>query len=315
MVEPSPRDSCAAIGLAAAIDWVEGIGIERIAWVGDRGMIKGQQVEVLTKQGFHYITAITKPQIEKLLRTGTLQMDLFDQEVAEVPHGHLPQEDRDVGDRQVHALGAGGRHDVRGVAGEEQPAEAHRLGDEAAQRRDALLDRRADRHPCGDFRTDPLLELVPESLVAPLIHVIVERALHGIDAGLGEVRQIGLGGRARSSRRRARGWLRNGTRRRAAGRPGLSRLCFDCGHKYSSGERREKYRFEKQSDYLSSAFIYAGCTREADSFPADRCHPFLVAVSIPLSPLRVPWLRQERPGLPKQSWACHIYAESPYVFY
>src|SRR5215468_4202190 len=55
-----------------------------LTFVGDRGMIKGQQVEDLAKQGFHYITAITKPQIDKLLRTGTLQMGLFDQEVAEV---------------------------------------------------------------------------------------------------------------------------------------------------------------------------------------------------------------------------------------
>ena len=47
-------------------------------------MIKGQQIEDLAQQGFHYITAITKPQIEKLLRTGTFQMDLFDQELAEV---------------------------------------------------------------------------------------------------------------------------------------------------------------------------------------------------------------------------------------
>src|SRR5499427_10884723 len=47
-------------------------------------MIKGQQIEDLAQHGFHYITAITKPQIEKLLRQGTLQMDLFDQAVAEV---------------------------------------------------------------------------------------------------------------------------------------------------------------------------------------------------------------------------------------
>ena len=47
-------------------------------------MIKGQQVEDLAQQGLHYITAITKPQIEKLLKQGTLQMDLFDQELAEV---------------------------------------------------------------------------------------------------------------------------------------------------------------------------------------------------------------------------------------
>jgi Transposase DDE domain len=59
-------------------------GVTAITFVGDRGMIKGQQVEDLATQGFHYITAITKPQIEKLLRTGTFQMDLFDQELAEV---------------------------------------------------------------------------------------------------------------------------------------------------------------------------------------------------------------------------------------
>ena len=59
-------------------------GVQAITFVGDRGMIKGQQVEDLAQQGLHYITAITKPQIEKLLKQGTLQMDLFDQEVAEV---------------------------------------------------------------------------------------------------------------------------------------------------------------------------------------------------------------------------------------
>src|SRR4029453_4073658 len=59
-------------------------GVTAVVFVGDRGMLKGQQVEDLAQHGFHYITAITKPQIEKLLRTGTLQMDLFDQEVAEV---------------------------------------------------------------------------------------------------------------------------------------------------------------------------------------------------------------------------------------
>ena len=60
------------------------LGVTEITFVGDWGMIKGQQVEDLATQGFHYITAITKPQIDKLLRTGVLHMDLFDQEVAEV---------------------------------------------------------------------------------------------------------------------------------------------------------------------------------------------------------------------------------------
>ena len=59
-------------------------GVHAITFVGDRGMIKSQQIEDLTKQGCHYITAITKPQIAQLLRTGTFQLDLFEQELAEV---------------------------------------------------------------------------------------------------------------------------------------------------------------------------------------------------------------------------------------
>src|SRR6266702_2910456 len=59
-------------------------GVQAITFVGDRGMIQGQQLEDLAHQGCHYITAITQPQIEKLLRQGTFQLDLFDQELAEV---------------------------------------------------------------------------------------------------------------------------------------------------------------------------------------------------------------------------------------
>ena len=71
--------------VATQLEKLQGrFGVTAITFVGDRGMIKGQQVEDLAQHGFHYITAITKPQIDKLLRTGTLQMDLFDQELAEV---------------------------------------------------------------------------------------------------------------------------------------------------------------------------------------------------------------------------------------
>jgi hypothetical protein len=38
-----------------------------VTFVGDRGMLKSAQIEQLAKEGFHYITAITKPQIEVLL--------------------------------------------------------------------------------------------------------------------------------------------------------------------------------------------------------------------------------------------------------
>ena len=57
-----------------------------VTFVGDRGMIKGPQIDALqTEDGeFHYITAITKPQIESLLTQGLFQLELFDEEVAEV---------------------------------------------------------------------------------------------------------------------------------------------------------------------------------------------------------------------------------------
>jgi Transposase DDE domain len=71
--------------LAAQVAKLKGrFGVREITFVGDRGMIKSQQIEDLAQQGFHYITAITKPQIEKLLRTGTFHMELFEQELAEV---------------------------------------------------------------------------------------------------------------------------------------------------------------------------------------------------------------------------------------
>ena len=55
-----------------------------VTFVGDRGMIKGPQIEALGEAGFHYITAITKPTIERLLAEGRFQMNLFDNVLAEV---------------------------------------------------------------------------------------------------------------------------------------------------------------------------------------------------------------------------------------
>jgi hypothetical protein len=84
-IEVFPGNTHDTRTFAAQINKVKArFGVTEITFVGDRGMIKGQQIEDLAQQGCHYITAITKPQIDKLLRTGTLQMDLFDQEVAEV---------------------------------------------------------------------------------------------------------------------------------------------------------------------------------------------------------------------------------------
>jgi transposase len=56
----------------------------QVTFVGDRGMIKGPQIADLAEEGFHYITALTQSQIDKLLSEGVLQMSLFDQPLAEV---------------------------------------------------------------------------------------------------------------------------------------------------------------------------------------------------------------------------------------
>jgi transposase len=57
---------------------------QEVVLVGDRGMIKSPQIEQIQQAGFHYITAITKPQINKLLKDEVLQMGLFDEQVSEV---------------------------------------------------------------------------------------------------------------------------------------------------------------------------------------------------------------------------------------
>lgn len=57
-----------------------------IVVVGDRGMIKGPQIDSFD-DSIHYITAITKPQIRKLLTDEIIQMDMFDRELCEVCEG------------------------------------------------------------------------------------------------------------------------------------------------------------------------------------------------------------------------------------
>jgi transposase len=54
-----------------------------VTFAGDRGMIKSAQIKELP-EGFHYITAITKPQINSLLKHKVIQLGLFDEDVCEV---------------------------------------------------------------------------------------------------------------------------------------------------------------------------------------------------------------------------------------
>lgn len=68
---------------------VERLGCEGVTFVGDRGMIKTAQIEQLGEENFHFISALTKPQVETLLARNVIQFDLFDENVCEVQAGEL----------------------------------------------------------------------------------------------------------------------------------------------------------------------------------------------------------------------------------
>lgn len=63
-------------------------GVTQVTLVGDRGMIKSAQIQDLSEK-FHYITAITKPQIEKLIKEGIVQLSLFEQKLCEITNGGI----------------------------------------------------------------------------------------------------------------------------------------------------------------------------------------------------------------------------------
>jgi transposase len=53
-------------------------GVKRVVVVGDKGMIKTKQIDQINKLEWNYITSITKPQIQTLLKTGVIQFELFE---------------------------------------------------------------------------------------------------------------------------------------------------------------------------------------------------------------------------------------------
>ena len=62
----------------------ESFGIEEVVFVGDRGMVKKTGKEAISGATFRYITALTDPQIRKLMRTNVIQSDLFDIAIQEL---------------------------------------------------------------------------------------------------------------------------------------------------------------------------------------------------------------------------------------
>lgn len=63
---------------------VQRFEVKDIVFVGDRGMIKRQGKKYLNGVEFKYITALTNPQIRKLINQQVIQPGLFDEQVAEV---------------------------------------------------------------------------------------------------------------------------------------------------------------------------------------------------------------------------------------
>lgn len=59
-------------------------GCKTVTMVGDKGMIKADQIKDLKEADFHFITTITKPQIKKLLHEDTFQMELFQDKLCEI---------------------------------------------------------------------------------------------------------------------------------------------------------------------------------------------------------------------------------------
>jgi transposase len=64
----------------------ERFGVERLVFVGDKGMIKSAQIDALHHNDYqwNYLTSITKEQIRKLMSRNIIQLELFENELVEV---------------------------------------------------------------------------------------------------------------------------------------------------------------------------------------------------------------------------------------
>ncbi len=73
----------------------ERFGIERVVWVGDRGMITEARIREALREneGLDWVTALRAPQIRALVQSGALQLGLFDlRDMAEITHPDYPGE-------------------------------------------------------------------------------------------------------------------------------------------------------------------------------------------------------------------------------
>lgn len=64
-------------------------GITELVFVGDRGMVKAKGKRALSTAGFRYITALTTPQVRRLLHEQVLRTEWFTAQIQEVVHGSV----------------------------------------------------------------------------------------------------------------------------------------------------------------------------------------------------------------------------------
>jgi transposase len=62
----------------------ERFGVEEVVFVGDGGMVKAKGKAALTAERIRYITALSDPQVRRLLKRGVVQLELFAEQVCEV---------------------------------------------------------------------------------------------------------------------------------------------------------------------------------------------------------------------------------------
>ena len=85
----------------------QSFGVSELIFVGDRGMVKRKGQAALHAAGLRYITALTDPQIRRLLSTGVLQLELFSEQVVEVEQDdrrYLLRRNPDQAARERHRL-------------------------------------------------------------------------------------------------------------------------------------------------------------------------------------------------------------------
>jgi transposase len=82
-------------------------GCQYITIVGDKGMIKIAQMKEINDENYYYITTVTKPQIESLVKKNKLQMGLFDDKLFEVEMEIEEKQDTDTDTGKKDAGNAG----------------------------------------------------------------------------------------------------------------------------------------------------------------------------------------------------------------